>query len=194
MRKISEIDALKAVDDALSGLDDPTARERVLSWAWKKFVSTHTPAAADETDGRAHPAKRTKRKATGSSKANGKAKNRIKAPLSMSRDLNLKPKGKKSLDDFMDEKKPNSIYEKCTVAAYYLKHELGLPDVSASHIYTCFKHMKWRVPANLPNSLAYTASRYGWLDTSDREKINVSTMGENLIEHDLPRAKTRTKK
>lgn len=192
--KIGEIDALKAIDDALSGLDDPTAQERVLSWAWKKFSSTHTPAAADETDGPAHPAKGNKRTATRSSKARDKAKNKVKAPLSMARDLNLKPKGKKSFDDFVDEKKPNSIYEKCTVAAYYLKHELGSPAVSASHIFTCFKHMKWRVPADLLNSLAYTASHYGWLDTSDRENINVSTMGENLIEHDLPAAKTPKKK
>lgn len=192
--KISEIDALKAVDDALSGLDDSTVRERVLSWAWKKFAATHTPAATDETDGRAHPAKGTKRKATRSTKAKGKAKNKVKAPLSMARDLNLKPKGKKSFDDFADEKKPNSIYEKCTVAAYYLKHELELPAVSANHIFTCFKHMKWRVPADLLNSLAYTASHHGWLDTSDRENINVSTMGENLIEHDLPTTKTPKKK
>ncbi len=193
MGKISEIDALKAVDDALSGLDDSTVRERVLSWAWKKFTATHTPAA-DETDGRAHTAKGTKRKATRSTKAKGKAKNKVKAPLSMARDLNLKPKGKKSFDDFVDEKKPNSIYEKCTVAAYYLKHELELPAVSSNHIFTCFKHMTWRVPADLLNSLAYTASHYGWLDTSDRENINVSTMGENLIEHDLPATKTPKKK
>jgi hypothetical protein len=165
-----------------------------MSWAWKKFVSTHIPAASDETDGHTHPAKGTKRKAKGSSKANSKTKNKVKMPLSMARDLNLKPKGKKSFDDFVDEKKPNSIYEKSTVAAYYLKHELGLPAISASHIFTCFKHMKWRVPADLLNSLAYTASQYGWLDTGDRENINVSTMGENLIEHDLPRTKTTKKK
>jgi hypothetical protein len=92
------------------------------------------------------------------------------------------------------EKKPNSIYEKCTVAAYYLKHVLGLKAVSANHIFTCFKHVKWRVPADLLNSLSYTASQYGWLDTSDRQSVNVSTMGENLIEHDLPRVKSSSKK
>ena len=194
MSKINEIDALKAVDTALSELDDPTARERVLSWAWKKFVSTHTPAATDETDDSTHPAKRTKKKVIGSNKTKGKAKSKVKAPLSMERDLNLKPKGKKSLDDFVGEKKPNSIYEKCTVAAYYLKHVLGLKAVSANHIFTCFKHVKWRVPADLLNSLSYTASQYGWLDTSDRQSVNVSTMGENLIEHDLPRAKSSTTK
>ena len=194
MGKITEIDALKAVDDALSGLDDPTARERVLSWAWKKFVSTRNPAAVDETDDRTHTLKRAKKKATSFGKAKGKAKKKVKAPLSMVRDLNLKPKGKKSLDDFVDGKKPTSIYEKCTVVAYYLKHELGLPAVSANHVFTCFKHMKWRVPADLLNSLAYTASQFGWLDTRDRENISVSTMGENLIEHDLPRSKTPKKK
>lgn len=194
MGKITDVDALKAVDDALSGLDDPPARERVLSWAWKKFVSTRTPAAEHEIDDSTHTPKRTKKKATGSGNAKGKAKRKVNAPLSMVKDLNLKPKGKKSLDDFVEGKKPNSIYEKCTVAAYYLKHELGLAAVSANHVFTCFKHMKWRVPADLLNSLAYTASRFGWLNTNDRENISVSTMGENLIEHDLPRSKTPKKK
>ncbi len=194
MGKTTEVDALKAVDDALSGLDDPPARERVLSWAWKKYVSTRTPAVEDETADGTRTLKRTKKKAAGSGKAKGKAKRTVKAPLSMVKELNLKPKGKTSLDDFVEAKKPNSIYEKCTVAAYYLKNELSLAAASANHVFTCFKHMKWRVPADLLNSLAYTASRFGWLDTSDRDNIGVTTMGENLIEHDLPRSKTPKKK
>lgn len=192
MGKMSEIDVLKAVDNALSELDDLAARERVLSWACKKFASTLTPADVLGGGEVKHSAKRAKKKTVASAKAKGKAK--VKAPLAFAKDLNLKPKGKKSFDDFVIEKKPNSIYEKCTVATYYLKHELGLPAVSASHVFTCFKHIKWRVPADLLNSLAYTASHYGWLDTSDMEGITVSVMGENLIEHDLPRVKAPNKK
>ena len=112
----------------------------------------------------------------------------------MVRDLNLKPKGKKTLDEFVESKKPSSYYEKSTVATYYLKHELSLSAISANHIFTCFKHMKWRVPADLFNTLAYTASQYGWLDTSNGEDIKVTTMGENLVEHDLPKGKGSKKK
>jgi hypothetical protein len=49
--------------------------------------------------------------------------------------------------------------------------------------------MKWRIPADLFNTLAYTASHYGWLDTSNYQALKVTTMGENLLEHDLPKKK-----
>ena len=191
MTAISEVDALKAVDDALSKLDDPSARERVLSWAWKKFASAQGAAPPSlHGDNQKAKTRPTKKKPVGARK--GKTKSKL--TLSMNKDLNLKPKGKQSLDDFCGEKKPNSIYEKSTVVAYYLKHELGLAAVSANNIYTGFKHMQWRVPADLINSLAYTASRYGWLDTSNREDIKVTTMGENLVEHDLPKKSSSKKK
>jgi len=37
MAKISEVDALKAIDEALAGLDDQQTKDRVLKWAWDKY-------------------------------------------------------------------------------------------------------------------------------------------------------------
>lgn len=188
MGKVSEIDALKAIDDALSGLDDPEARNRVLAWAWKKFSSKPAPAADEDLESAetTTTTKKPKKKASG---AKGKVKGKAKASLALVKDLNLKPKGKKSLDQFVEGKKPSSHYKKCTVSVYYLKHELSLSAITESHVYTCFKHMKWRIPANLSNTLAYTSSHHGWLDTSNLQDIKVTTMGENLVEHDLPKGK-----
>lgn len=186
MGKVSEIDAIKAVDDALTGLEDRDACNRVLMWAWKKFSSAPTPTVVDDQEKTEIPVQKKKTKKKTSSK---KGKVKVKRSLTIVKDLNLKPKEKKSLDEFAGGKKPNSHYEKSTVAAYYLKHELGLAAVTESHIYTCFKHMKWRIPANLSNALAYTASHHGWLDTSNLQDIKVTTMGENLVEHDLPKKK-----
>jgi hypothetical protein len=188
MTKIGEIDALRAVDDALSGLEDSGARNRVLAWAWDKFSSKPAPStvadqevAKDTLEGRKFQKE--------PSSAKGKAKSKAKGSLGMVKDLNLKPKDKTSLDEFIEKKKPTSYYEKCATLVYYLKNELCLPNVTENHVYSCFKHMKWRIPADLSNTLAYTASQYGWLDTSNLQDVKVTTMGENLVEHDLPKKK-----
>jgi hypothetical protein len=191
MGTISEIDALKAIDDSLSALDDLEARNRILEWACKKFSSKPVPPVAGEPTASAIGTVKTKSKKVGSG---AKSKSKAKPSLSMVKDLNLKPNGKPSLDDFVEQKKPISHYEKCTVCTYFLKHELNLDAISESHVFTCLKHMKWRIPANLSNTLAYTASQYGWLDTSDLQKIRITTMGENLVEHDLPKKKATKSK
>ena len=188
MANVSEIDILKAIDQALSSLEDEHARDRVRSWAWKKFSSNPLPTAdKDMTPSRItrKPRKPKKRAPGGKSKPNVKTK----PSLTMVKDLNFKPKGKKSLEDFAEIKKPRSFYEKCAVSAYYLKYELALSAITESHVYTCFKYMKWRGPTNLSNTLALTASHYGWLDTSNLQDIKVTPMGENLVEHDLPEKK-----
>jgi hypothetical protein len=68
-----------------------------------------------------------------------------------------------------------------------LKTELGVSNVTLSHVFTCFKDAHWRVPPDLANALALTAHRKGWVDTRDTDDLSVTTHGENLIEHDLPR-------
>ncbi len=187
--KLSEVDVLKAVDDALAGLEDGSACDRVLRWAWEKYSSKPVPSAQDDSSPpKEHTKKGASMKKTNSKKAKGKT------TPAMVKDLNLKPKGKKSFDDFANEKKPGSNKEKCTVAVYYLRNELEHSKISASHVFTCFKHLMWRVPANLPNTLQVTASVQGWLDTGNMEEIKVTTIGENLVEHDLPRGPKTSKK
>lgn len=188
MGKSTEVGALKAIDDVLSGLDDPDARNRVLAWAWEKYSSKPRPISTDAPGSpkQLTPKDQRLKKTLGAKK---KGKGKTKQSLSMVKDLNLRRKGKKSFDDFVGIKRPDSYYEKCTVSVYYLKQELGISTVTANHVYTCFKHMKWRIPADLFNTLAYTASHYGWLDTSNFQAIKVTTKGENLLDHDLPKKK-----
>ena len=108
--------------------------------------------------------------------------------MSILKDLNLKPKSKKSFDAFVTEKKPVSNFDKVTVAIYYLEHTLGISKVSVNHVYTFFKQIKWRVPADLANTIAQAGTR-GLLDNSDSENIKLGTHGENLVEQDLPKKK-----
>lgn len=195
MGKLTEVDAIKAVDEALAGLEEEAARERVLTWAWEKFSSRKSPGAnlsppnqINRTPAAAANAP-SRRRGQRKSPAKGGATRVKAAALSMIKDLNLRPADKQAFRDFAEAKKPTSQQERCVVAVSYLKDGLSLPAISASHVYTCFKHMNWRVPANLKNKLAFTASHHGWLDTRNMESIQITPMGENLVAHDLPRKK-----
>jgi hypothetical protein len=192
MAAISEIDALKAVDEALSGLEDAAARDRVLRWAWEKFCTKPIPKTLhEESEPDAEP--RKPRRKAGAKSTQAKPKGKGKLSPSIVKDLNLKPSGKKSLDAFSNEKKPGSNQQKCALSVYYLRNELGLKQVGADHVYTCFKHMKWRVPSDLRNTLQYTASKDGWLDTAEMSDIKMTAIGDNLVEHDLPSPAKDTK-
>ena len=118
----------------------------------------------------------------------GKGGGRKTPPVSAVKNLDLRPKDKQSFADFVASKRPSTNLERCLTAAYYLSDILGLGDVGADHVYTCFKdHKAWRIPSDLRNTLAQTSSRKNWLDTSDMEAIGLTPQGRNVVEHDLPR-------
>lgn len=58
--------------------------------------------------------------------------------------------------------------------------------MTPDHVFTCFKDVGHRTPKNMPQTIRDTASRKGWLDTSERGNIKITNHGENLVEHDLP--------
>jgi hypothetical protein len=100
------------------------------------------------------------------------------------RDLDLT-----TLRELYKTKKPTSGFEKNVVFVYYLQQTLGMKSgITPNHIYTCYKSVGEKFPAALKQSLIDTARRKGWIDTRDTNSIKLSTIGENLVEHDLPRA------
>lgn len=191
MGDVSEIDALKAIDDMLSKISDSNTKDRILDWAFKKYSSMPKPVVNDAVEDDENNIVVTKKKPK-KKKAKTKAKNKTKTSTSLSivKDLNLKPSGKKSFKDFVDEKKPSSNQQKCVVSVYYLINKLKLSNIEINHIYTCYKDAGWRTPADLANTLQYTASVKGWLDTRHSADIKLTTHGDNLIEYDLPPKKT----
>lgn len=190
MVAISEIDAIKAIDDAMSQVADPAARSRILRWAWEKYSSEPLPGKETQEQVSSKPTPKGK---LPKKKAKNGAKLKSKTGPSIVRDLNLKPQNKESFQSFAQAKNPQSDQERCVVAVFYLRHELGIERVGTNHVFTCFKDAKWRVPVDLANTLQYVASHKGWFDTSDMSKIELTTHGENLIEHDLPRMPTTGK-
>jgi hypothetical protein len=176
MSSVNEIEAITILENTLSQLEDPAARDRVLKWAWDKYSTRPSPLTDMATEINKPPRK-------GKKKAKSPAK--TKSGPSIVKDLNLNPEGKKSFRDFVQEKQPSTNQEKCTAAIYYLRHELGIDNISINHVFTCYKNANWRV-TDLYNILVLTASRKGWVDTSNTENIAITTHGENLVEFDLP--------
>lgn len=185
MTEISEIDAMKVIDDTLNQITDKEARDRILEWAWKKFCSkSDTTLSSGIIPQTKPPQKQKKVKKVGGKKSGKKSKS--SASFSIVKDLNLKPSGKESFKDFTTKKAPSSNQEKCVVAVYYLQKVLELGNINFNHIFTCYKDAKWRAPGDIGNIVRLTSNRKGWLDTSDSTNIRVTVQGENLIEHDLP--------
>lgn len=180
-----ELETMKAIADVLTKLGDDETRVRVLGWAVAKFAKGEVELqGSGRDDSGAKTPKRPKRKKKSAAKA---LKRSSKPSLSLIRDLNLRPKTGRSFANFAAEKSPSFNMEKCVAAVYYVDRILKKGPVSVDHVYTCFKAIPWRVPANLANSMAWIASHKGWLDTSDMSDIKVTPHGENLIEHDLPK-------
>lgn len=109
----------------------------------------------------------------------------------MDKSLNLIPSGKQSAVQFGGDKAPTNVIQKCVVAVYYLRDILEMDKVTVEAVFTFFKTLSWPVPADLKNTLQQ-AGTHGFLDTSDSQHIKMTSLGENLVEHDLP-AKSKAK-
>ena len=182
---MDEIEAMKAISEKLDKLSGEE-RSRVVNWTVAKYgVCLATPPSPSmPPQPPANTSKPTSAKATSKPKSTKKAKSII----SLDKGLNLSPSGKKTADDFANEKAPGSGMQKGVVAVYYLRDFVGLEKITVSAVYTFFKTVGWPVPADLRNTLQQAGSQ-GWLDTSDGDNIKLTSMGENLVEHSLPSKK-----
>jgi hypothetical protein len=173
---MEELEALTAIDEILSKVPDADSKARILRFAWDKHAPNSKKIATSlpKQPPKKAPHKPQRKKAT-------------KTKPTLLGNLNLTPEGKKAFKDFASNKNPTNLREKCLLAVYYLKNEIGLQQVSVDHIYTCFKDVKWKLPADLHNTLSETSSRHAWLDTSDYSGIKLTLRGENYVEHELPK-------
>ena len=114
-------------------------------------------------------------------------KRSTKSP-SLVKGLNFRPQGKTSFRDFAVAKAPRSNDERSAVAVYWLSHDAELTNLTVNHVYSGYKEARWKVPPDLATGMQITASTKGYLNTSDSNNIRLDVRGENLVEHDLPRA------
>lgn len=127
----------------------------------------------------------------GSNGAKAKRKTSSSSP-SLVKDLDLAPKSKQSLRAFAEEKLPKSNHDRNVVSVYYLSQVADISPVTIDHVFTCYRDMSWPLPSSLENSLATTASRKRFLNTSDMADLKLTPPGINHAEHGLP-AKSKTK-
>ncbi len=178
-RMVDELQTMSEIAKSMDSIEDKNVQKRILTWAWAKYVGGSPESTAE------HPGQpKTRGRKKSSKKSGNKASRSKKKSFSMVKDLNLKPNGKDSLNDFVANKNPTTMTGRITVAVYYLAQTIGVEQVSVDHIYTCFKWMGWKLPAQFVNMI-HQAGAKGWLETSDRENIMLTTLGENLVEHEL---------
>ena len=130
-------------------------------------------------------------KKSSESAAKTRAKKRSGSP-GIVNDLELRPKGKQSFVDFAMEKKPDGHFEKQAVSLYWLRHIAGVATgISVDHVNTCYVAAEWPRPAALAGNMRLGATRTKWLDTSDRSNLILTTVGEDMVKHKLPRAQNK---
>lgn len=110
-----------------------------------------------------------------------------KADWSVVHTLNLKPDGKQSFEDFIEEKQPKSNEDKYVVAVYYLEEILGVEPITKNEVGTMFRLTKsWKEPAAVVKGMQMTSHRKATLNTSDIDNIKITPQGRNFVEHSLP--------
>jgi hypothetical protein len=110
-----------------------------------------------------------------------------KQAFTLLKDLDLYSPNPK-LADFAAGKSPSSVVEKCVVLVYWFVHHGNTAPVTIDMVYTGFKDRNWPVPSDLANTLQQAGSK-SLLDSRDRQNLSLTTKGENLVDHDLPRSK-----
>lgn len=100
------------------------------------------------------------------------------------KDLDLFPKGKESLDDFMKRHNYGKSSPRIILLfVYYLKQVLCCENVNQDHIFTCFRQMKLTIPTNLYICIRDTISKKGWIENISN--LNVTTQGINEVEQKM---------
>lgn len=184
---MSEVKAIETIDNTLSALA-PDERARVLGWAQQKFGSSAQINPTTHHSATAQPNPTTPANSTN---VRAKTSKKVKTIISMDKSLNLSPSGKVSAVQFATGKSPTNAMQKCVVAVYYLRDTIEMEKVTTQAVFTFFKHLGWPAPADLKNTLQQAGSA-GWLDTADGQDIKVTSLGDNLVEHELP-AKAKNK-
>jgi hypothetical protein len=146
-----------------------------------QLVVRATPQKRTPAAGRAERPKRTRAGGGG-----GKPKKRSASPKTLGT-LDLRPNGGTTFEDFVAEKKPQTHEQKQIVIIYWLEKVASVSSITVDHINTCYQAVRWPRPKDLNNSLRTLASKKGWIDTSDMSNITIEVLGENEVNHKLPK-------
>ncbi len=163
--------------DLTQGTLDVEGSERFVKEIYKEFK--------ERLEG---PGKR--RKGKGPKNSSSAKPSTRKAPAGhkpkLVQELNLKPQGKTSLQDFFRSFKKLSRNEKFLVYVIYMKDHLGLTKITADHIYTCMREVHDKVPATLKQIISNAKTKTGWFEIRNGT-ITYSSAGKQYYESELKR-------
>ena len=110
-----------------------------------------------------------------------------KAMPQIIKDLNLRPNGKQSLQEIFSRKNPNGNIQSTAVMVYYLQTILECVEITANHVFSCYRELGIKIPGNLDQNLRDCASsKYGYIVFAEG-KCSMSVRGTNFVEQDLPK-------
>ncbi len=105
-----------------------------------------------------------------------------KAPKLLS---NLKlTDAKVPLETFMNEKKPEAMWDKYAVAAVWYKEQFNITEISIDHIFTAFKHLGWesQLPTDISTPLRNLVYRRKWFGPGkEKGTFAINWLGESEV-------------
>ena len=176
----------KAVSAFPEGVQQ-SAFDALMSAASGAVAPEHAPAAGEEPNEASRRRSRTRRKRDPAIDAKGaKPRRKGSRQTKVIKDLDLRPKGKKSLADFVKEKSPDSNHDKHAVALYYLSNIAGISPVTIDHVFTVWREVGWKLPPEFATSMRLSATKKRFFDTGDSDNLRLLNPGVNRVEQDLP--------
>lgn len=176
-----ELQAMVAIEAALSGLEDADAKGRILRWAAEKFGVTLPTGSENKSDG----SKDTDLKIDKSELGGGGGG--VGGPPVFD-----------SLADFYDAASPSSDTEKALVVSYWKQFHDGVADVETQGVNTQLKHLGHGVSnitrafellkAEKPASIVQT--KKDGSSQQARKKFKVTAVGKKRVESMLSRSET----
>lgn len=100
------------------------------------------------------------------------------------KDLNFYPSGKESLKNFYNQYNVTTSSKVILIIVYYLEKYLQVSNIGINTIYTCYKEIGLPVP-DIHSALGNISRRDQYVDTSDRNNLKITILGENQIEHKM---------
>jgi hypothetical protein len=155
---------------------------------FKDRLSKSEPIAPSFQSGKQIPKAATKPKQKGTNnKVNTKAKKNKNAGVNVVNDLELAASGDiPSLKDFYAKFIIKTDIERNLLFIYYLEQVRKMSGgISVDVIFTCYRNLTIKIPADLKQSLRNASHTRSWIDTSDSTNIKTTTVGSNYVEHDL---------
>lgn len=129
----------------------------------------------------AEPAAPVKKRGTG-------PKRDYNAGIELVPNLDFRPANQPSLRDFFAARVTKSDMEQVLIMLYFMQHHMKVAKIGLGHIRTAFKEVNKPLPIDLRSTLRNMKKQKAWVAFDNTDNITLTTLGDNYVEHDLPKS------